>query len=270
MRLPIHRTIGDAIRSGEPPLSGVRFARRRDCPASAPLLAGLVLFLPLWFVGDGLAQTVDTTLWVTDAWVYSIARVGPTIYIGGNFTQVSPATGGALVFDTSTGAARHPYPKVIGTIRAAAPDGSGGWYLGGTFTAVRGQPRHNLAHLDAGGNLTGWNPSANGEVRALAVSGGTVYAGGGFTIIGGQARNNIAALDATTGVASAWNPSANGADVLVFRACPGGERRHRVRRRMVHQHRRAAAHRDRRAGCHPAAPRLRGTRTRAATFKPWR
>lgn len=42
------------------------------------------------------------------------------------------------------------------------------------------------------------------------MDGSTVYASGGFTFIGGQSRNRIAALDVTTGLATAWNPNANG------------------------------------------------------------
>ena len=78
------------------------------------------------------------------------------------------------------------------------------------------QPRSNLAALDASnGSLQSWNPSANGEVDALAVSGSTVYVGGSFTgtnSIGGADRNHIAALDATSGAADpTWDPGANGA-----------------------------------------------------------
>jgi hypothetical protein len=46
-------------------------------------------------------------------------------------------------------------------------------------------------------------------VLALWVSGSTVYAGGQFISIGGQSRNRIAALDAVSGLATAWNPSAD-------------------------------------------------------------
>jgi putative pyrroloquinoline-quinone binding quinoprotein len=172
-------------------------------------IAGLVVALLLSSPGVGLAQTVDTTLWVTNAPVNAIVVDGSTIYIGGNFTLVGPVTGGGGAIDASTGAAHQPYPKVAGTVRTVAPDGSGGWYLGGAFTAVRGQPRNNLARLDAGGNLTAWDPNANGEVAVLAVSGGTVYAGGGFTSIGGRPRNHIAALDAASGASTAWNPNAD-------------------------------------------------------------
>ncbi|GIW09479.1 MAG: hypothetical protein KatS3mg061_0536 [Dehalococcoidia bacterium] len=64
-------------------------------------------------------------------------------------------------------------------------------YVGGLFTSVGGQARNYLAALDAAtGNVTSWNPNANGSVYALAVSGSTVYVGGDFTSVGGQARNS--------------------------------------------------------------------------------
>ena len=66
------------------------------------------------------------------------------------------------------------------------------------------------------GRVTSWDPHADFEVRALAVSGSTVYAGGSFTSIGGQHRNRIAALDATSGLATSWNPRSNGS-VLALR-----------------------------------------------------
>ena len=82
---------------------------------------------------------------------------------------------------------------------------------------IGGQTRNHIAALDASTGLaTAWNPGAdgrnrrNGDVGALAVSGSTVYAGGYFTSIGGQTRNHIAALDASSGLATAWDPDANG------------------------------------------------------------
>ena len=48
-------------------------------------------------------------------------------------------------------------------------------------------------------------------MTALASFGSVVYVGGRFTSIGGKPRSGIAALDATTGDATAWNPSANNA-----------------------------------------------------------
>ncbi|HXF58490.1 MAG TPA: T9SS type A sorting domain-containing protein, partial [Candidatus Saccharimonadales bacterium] len=52
------------------------------------------------------------------------------------------------------------------------------------------------------------NPTADNLVNTVAVNGSTVYVGGSFGHAGGQTRAGIAALDATTGLATAWNPTA--------------------------------------------------------------
>src|SRR5262245_18145637 len=118
--------------------------------------------------GAGFAQTVDSSLWVTDRQVNAIVRDGGTIYFGGSFSYVGPPTGGGAVVDAGTGAALRPYQRIDGRVLTIAPDGSGGWYLGGSFTRVHGHPRGNLAHLDANGNLTAWDPNANSIVATLA------------------------------------------------------------------------------------------------------
>src|SRR5438552_15895982 len=189
-----------------------RQARRRARILAAWALLGCALLPPA-----ASAQTLRDNLWVANGPVRAVATSGGRIYLGGQFTRIAPATGAAVALDAGTGAPRQPYLKVVGpygayplAVTAVAPDGSGGWYLGGTFITVLGQPRGSLAHIDAGGTLTSWNPGADGQVHALAVSGSTVYVGGDFTSVGGQARNRIAALDATSGAAMSWDPNADG------------------------------------------------------------
>jgi trimeric autotransporter adhesin len=86
-------------------------------------------------------------------------------------------------------------------------------YLGGNFLHVNGVFRPRLAAVDADtGELTSWNPKANGPVNALVASedGGRVFAGGEFTEAGGAAHNRLAAIDADSGaVDGTWDPSAN-------------------------------------------------------------
>jgi hypothetical protein len=84
-------------------------------------------------------------------------------------------------------------------------------YAGGVFTSIGGQARNYLAALDAAtGTATAWNPTADGDVRSIAMSGSTLYAGGCFDTAGGQNRMGVVALDAVTGLATAWDPQVYG------------------------------------------------------------
>ena len=74
---------------------------------------------------------------------------------------------------------------------------------------MRGIARQNLAHLDASGNLSSWNPGTDGPVHTLALSSGVLYVGGSFGTLGGSARSRLGALDASTGALTIWAPTAN-------------------------------------------------------------
>lgn len=189
----------------------LRMTKLRILPALAfHLIVGAVAAGGCAFMaGPARAQEPDTSLWVTDGPVHAIVGAGNTIYIGGRFSYVGPPTGSFVGIDAVTGGALPPIQRVAGTVGALAPDGSGGWYLGGTFWAVLGEPRDGLAHIDACGRLTAWNPDVSGSVETLAMSGGVLYAGGSFTDIAGQPRNRLAAFDVATGALTAWNPGAN-------------------------------------------------------------
>jgi trimeric autotransporter adhesin len=150
------------------------------------------------------------SFWRTDGPVYAIAVNSNTVYVGGLFSYVGPNTGGAGVVDTANAAAKPGFPLVSGSVYSAAPDGNGGWYIGGNFWAVGGIVRSNLAHILSNNAVDpAWNPTLNGSNVVIAVSGSTVYIGGAFTRVGAATRNRIAALDATTGQPTAWNPNAS-------------------------------------------------------------
>ncbi|HEY7607184.1 MAG TPA: laminin G, partial [Actinomycetes bacterium] len=115
---------------------------------------------------------------VATAVAISVALSGPA----GAIVSTTPDWGGSSQCQTN------------GRVNAVAYLG-GTIYLGGSFTAVEGQPRGGLAACDAAsGNLLSWNPNANGVVRALKVSpaGTRVYAGGDFTAVGGAIRARVA------------------------------------------------------------------------------
>src|SRR5512134_3453315 len=177
-------------------------------PLSRLLVCGALLGL----AGNATAQAIREDLHCTDGRVWAAAVAGDLLYIGGEFAYVGPATGSGVPLDAATGQPPSSFPKVCcaGQVYAVVPDGSGGWYIGGSFSSVGGVPRSNLAHILADNTVSDWNPSPTSVVRALALDGSTLYVGGSFGSIGGQARNNIAALDVATGDATGWNPNANG------------------------------------------------------------
>jgi trimeric autotransporter adhesin len=85
-------------------------------------------------------------------------------------------------------------------------------YIAGSFSAVGGQPRENLAAVDTSGAVTEWNPHSGlwGEVYALAARDSIVFVGGMFDSLGGQSRQCLAAVNAVNGQVLPWDPKALG------------------------------------------------------------
>src|SRR5262245_24479393 len=130
-------------------------ASRVRCLAAAACLGAALL------ASAAGAQQVRKDLWAPNGVVYSMAIASNTLYLGGSFTKVGPVIVGTATIDETTGAPLPGCPVVgsaggPGAVYALALDGSGGWYIGGEFTSVDGQPRNRLAHLDAAGHLLPW------------------------------------------------------------------------------------------------------------------
>ncbi len=166
------------------------------------------------------ASTGTATSWNPNAStsVWALAISGSTIYAGGQFISIGGQMRNYIAaINASTGSATSWNPDANYFVLALAVSGDGSTiYAGGYFLVSRSSPtiggadRNYIAAVNAStGNATDWNPNADGNVIALAVSGSTVYAGGSFSNIGGQARNCIAAIDVSTGNATGWNPNAS-------------------------------------------------------------
>ncbi len=139
--------------------------------------------------------------------------VGNTAYIGGSFTSLTPAGGGAAVtrnhaaaIDMTTGAILPWNPNPNGVVYTMLVNGSN-VYLGGSFTTVGGATHKNLAEVNAttGAVVTAFTNATrpNKEVRALTMAGGNLYVGGAFT----TPRPYMYEVNATTNAYnSTWAP----------------------------------------------------------------
>lgn len=183
-----------------------------------PNVAGLVTAMAIsgsaMYVGGRFAAiggqprsniaAVDTESGLTTTWnpgangqVASLSVSDRAIYVGGGFlfdggfTAIGGQARNALAaIDAATGVvtAWDPAPELEASpnvsrgITSLAVSGST-VYIGGEFREIGGQPRRNLAAIDATTGLaTTWQADlAVGSVNALAVLGNTLIAGGGFT-----------------------------------------------------------------------------------------
>lgn len=145
-----------------------------------------------------------------------MARSGNTLYIAGSFRSLGENTGGFVPVSAQTGEVIRPFPKVAGSVGVMIPDGSGGWFIGGEFTAVGGMPRSCLAQIRADGSVTDWNPSVTGSpgyitppsVLTLVRYGSRLFVGGAFKEIGGHPQVNFGCVDVSSGAGIDWVSSA--------------------------------------------------------------
>ena len=137
-------------------------------------------------------------------------QCGNTVFVGGNFSQV---TQGGTTY-TRNGlfsfSATAPYtltswsPNVNGTVQGMAIDGANcsDVYIGGSFSEVGSTSAENLAEVSAstGAIDTAFGHDANGEIDTMAVFGSHILAGGAFTDINGSSADKYyASLNVTTG-----------------------------------------------------------------------
>jgi uncharacterized repeat protein (TIGR01451 family) len=183
-----------------------------------PNLLRLLCFclLSLLPAGIAFAQDPDTTLWVINGSVRTLARNGNTAYLGGDFTYLGRRTGGGAMLNTSDGQlTNHRSLNIRGQVMSAVSDGAGGWYIGGNFTQVQGVTRKGIAHILPDNTLdAAWNPDITFQnvtsIWELLYWNHTLYLCGGITAVNGVGRRTLAAIDGTTGRVTGWAPNPDG------------------------------------------------------------
>lgn len=147
------------------------------------------------------------------------------VFVGGTFTSLKPPRGrsgspvgrtAVAALETASGSLLSWDPRVQRTVGTAevtdmalSPDGTT-LYIGGLFTAVGGQPRRNVAAVDAvTGAQKSWAPRVSAAAKAMEISsdGTRLYIGGHFSTINGLRREKLAGFDVSTGsLLAGWDP----------------------------------------------------------------
>ncbi len=162
--------------------------------------------------------------------VYALAEVGTKVFLGGEFTGVTPpgvSTKAArsdptpivhrsylVALDVNTGALLDWDAHPDGPVLSLAPSADGTHlYVGGMFRSIGGGRFSRLASVDVttgAADPTFAPPIPDAYVKAMALSGDTLYVGGAFTRLGTDARSQLAAVDPRTGaLRSDWIPPPN-------------------------------------------------------------
>src|SRR3954452_479046 len=130
---------------------------------------------------------------ITDYPVSSVRRFGDKLLLLGSFRQISSYVGSGLGMDPGSGAIDPGFPRFDGQISDVIDDGSGGWYVGGSFLIDGGKAVRHLAHVLASGALDpGFKDTSGDFVTALALADGRLYATRWF-------EGGVRAFDPATG-----------------------------------------------------------------------
>ncbi|MBD0256158.1 MAG: DUF11 domain-containing protein [Cytophagales bacterium] len=174
--------------------------------------------------GGGGAVDLTTGQLVTKQFPYINGQVTAVVadgtggwFIGGIFTKVQGTIRYRLAHLLADGSLDQAWQVPVGEEDTKILGGVSGLYLhegqlfvSGGFDKIKGQPRTNLAVVNAStGELSDWAPNPNGGITTMTVSNNILYVGGTFTYLGGTPRSYAAAFDLATGETTGWNPSLN-------------------------------------------------------------
>ncbi|MCC7376261.1 MAG: PQQ-binding-like beta-propeller repeat protein [Verrucomicrobiales bacterium] len=189
------------------------FAIRTRPACRAVAVASLILAFGLhaaYGLDPSAAARLDFP--AVDAPVRTLLATNGVVYLGGSFREIGYNSGSTLILDAPSGTLDFTWPRINGRVDVIVPDGSRGWYLGGTFTSIGGTARSGLAHLRADKSVNpDWTANlAGGTVSVITVVGRDLYVGGTFTSLKSVVRNRIAVLAASNGAVGTWNPNSSG------------------------------------------------------------
>lgn len=145
-------------------------------------------------------------------YVNSFETDGTNLYVAGGFTHFGTYAGSGVKINSAGVLSCTNAAPIIGAVRDVVPDGSGGWYIGGSFTQIGQVERKGIARLNADCSLHSWYPGpVAGLIYSLTLDNGVLYVGGAISSVNGVTRTNFAAIDVSTGNVLPLNLAPNAA-----------------------------------------------------------
>jgi hypothetical protein len=132
--------------------------------------------------------------------VASVVPGNGAVIVAGGLAYLGPRTGSFARIGApaavDSGESRASRPFEGGDVNAIVGDGTGGAFVGGTFTTINGVGSNGLVHVLADGNIdAGFNVAVGGGVvSALAFDGTRLYVGGTFATLGGVSSPRLASV----------------------------------------------------------------------------
>ena len=164
---------------------------------------------------QAVLDATPLALWGVNREVRALARVGRTLYVGGDFDIVGPPSGGLATVSPSDPTAITP-SSGVGTVGQVASDGTGGWYVAEWVRFIDTDYKVAVRHVRSDGTTDpAWRPAlfeAGASIYSLVAAGGRVYVAGSFGTVNGVNHVGPVALDAATGAVLPWSlPTRTGA-----------------------------------------------------------
>jgi len=162
----------------------------------------------LVFVAYTNAQSLQPATLSTNSTVEVIEQDGDITYLGGSFTQLGFKTNYHSLIPIGSNIPGLDLLQPNTTVEVAIPDGSGGWYIGGSFTNINGESVTRLAHILPDQTIDpNFSISLNSTVSTLELDNNDLYVGGVFSQASGIDVSRLIRVNAATGALdNSWLP----------------------------------------------------------------
>ncbi|MGV3610854.1 MAG: T9SS type A sorting domain-containing protein [Fluviicola sp.] len=127
--------------------------------------------------------------------VTSLSLRDSVLYVGGNFSSYGGQIKYASEVYLDSLYCNKLFPQTNGTVYASVPDGSGGVFIGGSFSMVGDSVRRNLAHININGEVMPLGVGTNSTVYTLLLKDDILYFGGLFSVVNTDSIQNVAAYN---------------------------------------------------------------------------